>query len=62
MESVFVLHDRIRLSICDRIPGELDVVEHAVLDGRLPVHVIHVVITEPTDVNIDSWKQSHRLK
>jgi len=28
-------------------PGELDVVEHAVLDGRLPVHVVHVVVTEP---------------
>ena len=28
-------------------PGELDVVEHAVLDGRLSVHVVHVIVGEP---------------
>ena len=28
-------------------PGELVVVEHAILDGRLPVHLVHIVIGEP---------------
>jgi len=27
--------------------GELDVVEHSVLDGGLSVHLIHVVVSEP---------------
>ena len=27
--------------------GELVVVEHAVLDGRLPVHLVHLVVSEP---------------
>merc|ERR1719350_289544 len=27
-------------------PGELVVVEHAILDGRLPVHLVHIVIGE----------------
>ena len=30
-----------------RTPGELGVVEHAVLDGRLPVHLVHLVVSEP---------------
>jgi len=28
-------------------PGELVVVEHAILDGRLPVHLVHIVVGEP---------------
>ena len=28
-------------------PGELVVVEHAILDGRLPVHLVHLVVSEP---------------
>ena len=27
--------------------GELVVVKHSVLDGRLPVHLVHLVVSEP---------------
>merc|ERR1719384_1047192 len=39
-------------------PGELVVVEHAILDGRLPVHLIHVVIGEPVANGREQLPQS----
>ena len=31
----------------NRTPGELSVVKHAILDWRLPVHLIYFIICEP---------------
>ena len=34
-------------NLCSCAPGELVVVEHAILDWRLPVHLVNVVVREP---------------
>merc|ERR1719510_375313 len=39
-------------------PGELIVVEHAILDGRLPVHLVHIVIGEPVSNGREQLPQS----
>merc|ERR1719400_955267 len=39
-------------------PGELVVVEHAILDGRLPVHLVHIVIGEPVANGREQLPQS----
>ena len=38
--------------------GELVVVEHAVLDGRLPVHLVHLVVSEPVPYGCQQLPQS----
>ena len=38
--------------------GELVVVEHAVLDGRLPVHLVHLVVSEPVPYGGQQLPQS----
>ena len=43
---MFALHWQLSLLLSWQ-PGELIVVEHAILDGRLPVHLVHIVIGEP---------------
>ena len=34
-------------NLCSCAPGELVVVEHAVLDRRLTVHLVNIVVREP---------------
>merc|ERR1719430_2231895 len=34
-------------------PGEFVVVEHAILDGRLPVHLVNIVLIEATEGILD---------
>ena len=38
--------------------GELVVVKHAVLDGRLPVHLVHLVVSEPVPDGGEQLPQS----
>ena len=38
--------------------GELVVVKHAVLDGRLPVHLVHLVVSEPVPYGGQQLPQS----
>ena len=38
--------------------GELVVVEHSVLDGRLPVHLVHLVVSEPVPDGCEELPQS----
>ena len=38
--------------------GELVVVKHPVLDGRLPVHLVHLVVSEPVPYGCQELSQS----
>ena len=38
--------------------GELVVVKHPVLDGRLPVHLVHLVVSEPVPDGCEELPQS----
>ena len=38
--------------------GELVVVKHPVLDGRLPVHLVHLVVSEPVPDGCQQLSQS----
>ena len=38
--------------------GELVVVKHPVLDGRLPVHLVHLVVSEPVPDGGEQLPQS----